>query len=147
MVEQITILERQYSLEDLPGLVEELLDTGFMDEKVCILVGDLGAGKTTIVQAIVSIFALDEKVTSPTFSLINEYDTKNGDLYHMDLYRLNSLEEALDIGIEEYFYKGNCFIEWPQIIEDILPETYYIIEIENLGNFVRLLKLRRVSNK
>jgi tRNA threonylcarbamoyladenosine biosynthesis protein TsaE len=117
-----------------------------MDENVCILVGDLGAGKTTFVQAIVSIISPGEKVTSPTFSLINEYETKNGDIYHMDLYRLNSLEEALDIGIEEYFYKGNCFVEWPQIIEDILPDTYYIIEIENLGNFVRLLKLRRVSN-
>lgn len=147
MKEEITILQIHYTLEDLPKMVGELLDTPFMEEHVCVLYGDLGAGKTTLVQAIVARLAPGELVTSPTFSLINEY--VNGDQYiiHMDLYRLNSLDEAMDIGVEDYLYKGNCFIEWPEIIEDILPETFYKIEIENLGNFTRLLTLKKVSNK
>lgn len=146
MMAENTILWREYCLKELPELVSDLLKTDFMEERVCLLVGDLGAGKTTLVKAIVEEIAPGDTVTSPTFSLINEYLCGDRTIYHMDLYRLNNMEEAMDIGIEDYFYKGNCFIEWPEIAADLLPDTFCKIEIENLGNFTRRLTLKKVSN-
>lgn len=101
-----------------------------------VLLGDVGAGKTTLVQFFCQLLGVEGAVTSPTFALVNEYprnsnDGKQGVVNHLDLYRLQSLEEALEIGIEDYLYNDDfCFIEWPELIESLLPEDIIRIEIE-----------------
>ena len=100
------------------------------------LIGDVGAGKTTLVQHFCHLHGVEGAVTSPTFALVNEYPLKTnggeqGVVNHLDLYRLKSLEEALEIGIEDYLYNEDfCFIEWPELIESLLPEDIIRIEIE-----------------
>jgi tRNA threonylcarbamoyladenosine biosynthesis protein TsaE len=85
--------------------------------------GEMGAGKTTFIKEICRQLGVGENITSPSFALVNEYITKQGEaIYHFDCYRLKNNEEAFDIGAEEYFYSGNlCFIEWPERIEELLP--------------------------
>lgn len=105
--------------------------------------GEIGAGKTTFIQAICRQLGVREAVVSPTFALVNEYtymDTfnKEKNLYHLDLYRLKNVQEALDIGIEDRLYDENyCFIEWPELVENLLPEEVVRIKIEALHNSTR----------
>lgn len=97
---------------------------------IVLLVGDLGAGKTTLAKGIAKGLEIDEPVTSPTFVLINEYLSGRIVCYHMDLYRINSEEELYDLGIEEYLFgNGVCIIEWPNIATDFLPNDYTVVEI------------------
>lgn len=93
--------------------------------------GKMGAGKTTFIKAICEEMGVKEIVNSPTFSIVNEYETESGRIiYHFDCYRINKIEEALEIGIEEYLYSGNlCFIEWSENIATLLPDSYTIVEI------------------
>lgn len=105
------------------------------DVNVILLNGDLGAGKTHFAQAFAAHLGIEDSLNSPTFSIVNEYEYACGGqtkvLFHMDLYRLKQLEEALDIGVEEYLYSGQyCLIEWPDIIEPIVPENALSIQIE-----------------
>ncbi len=123
-------------LTDLKKAAKVLLSFAGKRKKWCFY-GDLGAGKTTFIKAIGQHLNIKEAITSPTYSLVNEYsylDTPTNTthyLYHLDLYRLKQIEEALDIGIEEYLYDDNyCFIEWAQIIEPILPTEAILIRIE-----------------
>ncbi len=99
--------------------------------------GDLGAGKTTLIKNMCNLLGLKEAVNSPTFSIVNEYKlVENKSVFHFDFYRLESEEEAYDIGVEDYFYEGNlCLIEWPSKIESLLPEKRIevYIEIANKG--------------
>ena len=106
--------------------------------------GEMGTGKTTFIKELCAYLGVQEGVTSPTYSLINEYlymDTKSkqsASIYHFDLYRLNSLEEALDIGIEEYLENSSyCFLEWPELIEAILPEEVVKISLEIVEDSMR----------
>jgi len=99
---------------------------------VAFLYGDLGAGKTTFVKSLVKRLGATEEASSPTYSLVNEYEIEGGKLYHVDLYRLNDEEEALDIGIEEYIYSGHyCLIEWPQVVERLVEEVVTIKIVTN----------------
>lgn len=93
--------------------------------------GKMGAGKTTFIKAVCKEMGVKEIVNSPTFSIVNEYEAEGGRIiYHFDCYRINKIEEALEIGIEEYLYSGNlCFIEWSENIAPLLPDSYTIIEI------------------
>ncbi|MDO5447624.1 MAG: tRNA (adenosine(37)-N6)-threonylcarbamoyltransferase complex ATPase subunit type 1 TsaE [Prevotellaceae bacterium] len=86
--------------------------------------GSMGAGKTTFIKALCEELGVTDTVTSPTFAIINEYESPtHGSIYHFDFYRIKRLEEVYDMGFEDYFYSGNiCFIEWPELIEDILPQ-------------------------
>jgi tRNA threonylcarbamoyladenosine biosynthesis protein TsaE len=105
---------------------------------VFLLEGELGAGKTTLVQHICKMLETSDVVSSPTFALINPYETSKGMIYHMDMYRIESVEEAIDFGVEEYLWDGHfCFIEWPERIERILPDDYVRIEIEQQAADVR----------
>lgn len=101
------------------------------NNKVFAFYGSMGAGKTTFIKAICEEMGVTETVSSPTFALINEYrDKKSRPIFHFDFYRINKLEEAFDFGYEDYFYSGNlCFIEWPELVESILPDTAVKIAI------------------
>ncbi|MEE9439163.1 MAG: tRNA (adenosine(37)-N6)-threonylcarbamoyltransferase complex ATPase subunit type 1 TsaE [Saprospiraceae bacterium] len=113
------------------------------DNKVAFLYGDLGTGKTTFVNQLVNYLGSKDKVSSPTYSIVNEYQTDKGLLYHIDLYRLDNIEEALDIGIEEYLDSGNyCLIEWPQIIENLV-DKFIEIKIETLGSSSRMFEIKK----
>ncbi|RLD24073.1 MAG: tRNA (adenosine(37)-N6)-threonylcarbamoyltransferase complex ATPase subunit type 1 TsaE [Bacteroidetes bacterium] len=117
------------------------------DCRVWLLHGDMGAGKTTLIKAICGQLGVEDNVTSPTFSIINEYQSTSEPVYHFDFYRVKSLEEALQAGVEDYFYSGHyCFIEWPEIISPILPDQYLNVSIEAGGGEKRKYKLSLDGN-
>jgi tRNA threonylcarbamoyladenosine biosynthesis protein TsaE len=93
------------------------------DRKVFAFYGKMGAGKTTFVKAICEELGVEDVITSPTFAIVNEYEANNQSIFHFDFYRIKRLEEVYDMGYEDYFYSGAlCFIEWPELIDDLLPE-------------------------
>lgn len=131
------------SIEALPETAVRILQH-FGNEKIFAFYGDLGAGKTTLIKELCVQLEVEDETSSPTFAIYNEYfSEKEGSVYHFDFYRINSLEEALDIGIEELFYSDSyCFIEWPEKIDNLLPENYVRVEITAKGK-VRTLKVTR----
>ena len=101
------------------------------DARVFAFYGSMGAGKTTFIKAICRCMGVEDVITSPTFSIVNEYSAGERTIYHFDFYRIKKLEEVYDMGYEEYFYSGNtCFLEWPELIEDILPDDAVRVKIE-----------------
>jgi len=140
-------VEVQFVAKDpqhLRCLVPKLIDIAG-DHTIWLFHGDMGAGKTTLIQTICEAKAVVDQVTSPTFSLINEYhNLKNEVFYHFDFYRLNRVTEALDIGCDEYFDSGNiCFIEWPIKISSILPDRHLCINIQVKHHETRLITVQR----
>ena len=113
------------------------------DQKVWIFRGEMGAGKTTLIKSLAKVLEVADSVSSPTFGIVNEYQTQaKGLLYHFDFYRLEDPMEALDIGIEEYFYSGNyCWLEWAENIAAFLPERFFLIELTLESETGRLLTL------
>lgn len=121
-------------LDELELAVAKLLDFANGRKKI-LFTGEIGAGKTTFIKYFCQHFQVQEHVTSPTFSLINEYEYEENAqiklIHHLDLYRLKSAQEALDIGIEDYLFDEDyCLIEWPEIIESLLPDDVVRINIE-----------------
>ena len=103
--------------------------------------GKMGAGKTTFIKAVCEELGVDDTITSPTFAIVNEYEAADGrPIYHFDFYRIKKVSEAYDMGCEEYFYSGHpCFIEWPELIEEVLPEDTIVVTIEALPDGGRRL--------
>jgi|AntRauTorckE5430_2_1112549.scaffolds.fasta_scaffold02901_5 tRNA threonylcarbamoyladenosine biosynthesis protein TsaE len=124
--------EIEFALEEVEHIAQKLLDEAAPNQLIWTFTGEIGAGKTTLIKAICRLLGTEEKVSSPTFSLVNEYKDREGlTFYHMDLYRLHDTEEAVDIGIEEYLDSGQrCLIEWPGLIEHLLPENTFRIKLE-----------------
>lgn len=111
------------SLLEIDNAAKEVLQMIGRNRIICFY-GSMGAGKTTLIKAICNQLGVKDNVASPTFALVNEYrDINSNPVYHFDFYRINKIEEVFDFGYEEYFYKteGICLIEWPELIEDILP--------------------------
>lgn len=128
-------ISNQKELEKTAGKLGKLVNSG---DVIC-MVGDLGAGKTTFIQALAAGLGVEDYVTSPTFTLINEYEGRIP-LYHFDVYRIDHIDEMENLGYEEYFYgDGICAIEWADLIKDILPYNYLWIEIEITGAESRLI--------
>ena len=116
--------------EQLPDVARQLLET-YPDERFYAFFGAMGVGKTTLIKEICAQLGVEQNVCSPTFAIINEYADRDGEpVYHFDFYRLKNLDEAYDIGYEEYFYSGCwCFTEWTEKIEPLLPDRYLRIDI------------------
>ena len=112
------------------------------DHRVFAFYGKMGAGKTTFIKAICEELGVEDVITSPTFAIVNEYTTGEVIIYHFDFYRVKKLEEAYDMGYEEYFYSGAlCFIEWPELIEDILPDDAVSVSISEQDDGSRVITL------
>ena len=111
------------------------------DHRVFAFYGKMGAGKTTFVKAICEELGVEDVITSPTFAIINEYGLENVQrIYHFDFYRIKKLEEVYDMGYEDYFYSGAlCFIEWPELIEEILPDDAVRVSISEQEDGSRLV--------
>ncbi len=109
--------------------------------KVFAFYGKMGAGKTTFIKAVCEFLGVEDVITSPTFAIVNEYRTNNGEpIYHFDFYRIKKLEEVYDMGYEDYFYSGApCFIEWPELIEELLPEDAIKVTIAEQENGSRCI--------
>lgn len=119
------------TLEELPDAAHKLI-TGFTRERVFVFYGELGAGKTTFIKEICNQLDVVDLVSSPTFALINEYKTiEDQSVYHFDFYRIKKASEAMDIGFEEYIYSGEyCLIEWPEKVQNLLPEDHVAVRIK-----------------
>ena len=101
------------------------------EHRVFAFYGKMGAGKTTFIKAICEELGVCDVITSPTFAIVNEYTASDGPVYHFDFYRIKKLEEVYDMGFEDYFYSGAlCFIEWPELIEEVLPEDAVKVQIK-----------------
>lgn len=130
------------SLDEL-SKVAEIIKQMIASDKVFAFYGSMGAGKTTIIKEICKHLNVIDTVTSPTFALINEYKTTNSEsIFHFDFYRINKISEVFDMGYEEYFFSGKvCLIEWPELIEELLPEKYIKITIEVKTDNTRTIKI------
>ncbi len=119
------------SPEQLAFVAQQLIDT-YPQQRIFTFDAPMGAGKTTFIKEICNYLGVTDNVASPTFSIVNEYVTTKGEnVYHFDLYRLKKWEEMLDIGYEMYFDSGNyCFIEWPEKIQNLLPDNYVNVSIQ-----------------
>ncbi len=137
-------MELTYKLEDLPLVANKILQQALENNKnVFAFYGEMGAGKTTLIKEICSQLGVMDTVQSPTFAIINQYQTERGEpVFHFDFYRLDDLKDALNIGTEEILYSGEiCLIEWPELVEPILPESTINIKISQIDALTRKLEI------
>ena len=130
------------SLADINEAAKQFIEN-MGDGKVFAFYGKMGAGKTTFIKAICEELGVDDVITSPTFAIVNEYQsaTTGDSIYHFDFYRIKKLEEVYDMGYEDYFYSGSlCFLEWPELIDDLLPDDATKVTIEATDNGGRVVK-------
>jgi len=133
-------------LQDLEGAAHQLLKFAG-DDKVIVFEGSMGAGKTTFIKEICHALGVEDVVSSPTFSIVNEYlSREKQSLYHFDFYRIKNLQEAYDIGYEEYFYSDCiCLIEWPEKIAELLPDQYVRVTITPLNEAQRRISFVKIK--
>lgn len=133
------------SSTELGALAQQLL-TFANDIKFFAFEGEMAAGKTTFIKAFCEVLGVNDIVSSPTFSIVNEYESEDGLVYHFDFYRLKNLQEAYDIGYEDYFYSGAiCLVEWPTKVEELLPEKYIKVEITITGENSRTFCFTKIG--
>jgi tRNA threonylcarbamoyladenosine biosynthesis protein TsaE len=121
---------KSFTLEQVSQVAKEIIKFAG-NEKIWLFYGEMGAGKTTLIKEVCRTLGVAENISSPTFSLVNEYQTDTKDIiYHFDFYRIKTEREALEIGLEEYFYSGSlCLVEWPSKIDTLLPDHYVKISL------------------
>ena len=133
-------------LKDLPRIADHIVLNA--TSKVIVFYGEMGVGKTTLIKEIAKRIGVTEIISSPTYSIVNEYELENDKLFHFDCYRLSSEEEAIDIGIEDYLFSNHWnLIEWPEKIENLLPEKKMSIELSKNKNGSRTLKEKMVIKR
>ena len=123
------------NLSDIDAVAQKFVDN-MGNRNIFAFYGEMGAGKTTFIKALCKILGVAETITSPTFAIVNEYNKEDGDpIYHFDFYRIKNIGEAYDFGYEDYFYSGHlCFIEWPELVEPLLPESVVKVQIVVMDN-------------
>lgn len=136
-------MEVKYYIDQIKDVAKQILEEN--PEKIILFNGEMGAGKTTLIKELCKVLKVTEATSSPTFSIVNEYQTTdNQTVYHFDFYRLKKETEALDMGVEDYLYSGHwCFIEWSEKIENLIPENHSVISIALQQDGQRLLTLER----
>ncbi len=130
-----------FSIDQLEEVAKQIIANN--PKKVILFHGEMGVGKTTLIKQLCKTLGVTGATSSPTFSLVNEYEANDNQLvYHFDFYRLNKEEEAMDMGVDDYLYSGNwCFIEWAEKIPNLIPETHSVINISLLADGKRSLTL------
>ncbi len=137
-------MEYTYTLQDLPEIAEKVLLA--VPNKTLLFYGDMAVGKTTLIKEIAKRLGVKDNISSPTFSIVNEYEIENGKVYHFDFYRIEKEEEILDIGIEEYFYSNHwILIEWPEKIKSLLPAINTVIKLTKNKNGSRTINIMPVK--
>ena len=135
---------KNITIESLAQLDEgaQLIIDELQGRSVVLFRGGMGAGKTTLISRIVALLGADDTVTSPTFALVNQYEGLKHRIYHFDFYRINRIEEVFDFGYEEYFYSGDlCLVEWPEMIEALIPDDAMVVKIEVGDNDERIFEI------
>lgn len=134
------IIEFTYHLKDIDAIAASVLE--HLESKTILFNGSMGAGKTTFINSLIKAMHSNDVATSPTFSIVNEYSIPNDKIYHFDFYRIESIDEVYNFGIEDYFNSNNwLFMEWPERIKELLPEDAQTITITDLEDNKRSLKL------
>ncbi|MEJ7691951.1 tRNA (adenosine(37)-N6)-threonylcarbamoyltransferase complex ATPase subunit type 1 TsaE [Daejeonella sp.] len=135
---------RVQDIKELPDAAKQLLEFS-SGEKIFLFEGHMGAGKTTFIKALCVHLGAKDSISSPTYSLVNEYESTNGKIFHFDFFRIKNETEAYDMGFEEYLYSGNyCFIEWPDKVEGLWPANYIEVVIDQDEGKERTIKARKV---
>lgn len=134
--------EKTYSLEQLPHIAKQIIDSA--SNRTLLFYGEMGVGKTTLIKELVKQLGSVDVASSPTFSLVNEYHSRQGEvIYHFDFYRINNEDEALDMGIEDYFYDNNwCLVEWPEKIKNLLPLDAVAIHLSKNEDGTRSITIK-----
>jgi tRNA threonylcarbamoyladenosine biosynthesis protein TsaE len=134
-------MEIVFSLDEIQTAARQILDAN--PKKVILFYGEMGAGKTTLIKSLAKILGVEGATSSPTFSLVNEYEGNDAQtIYHFDMYRLKNEAEAYDMGMDEYLYSGHwCFIEWAEKIPTLIPQEHSTIKIKSLPDGKRELQL------
>lgn len=135
-------MNKNYSLLDINRIAKDIIKSSI--QKTLLFHGEMGVGKTTLIKEICKELGTDDITSSPTFSIVNEYKTKMNDtIYHFDFYRINNEEEAYNIGVEDYFDSDAwCLIEWPSVIQNLLPLDYVNIHLSELDDGQRNIQLK-----
>ncbi|ERM84418.1 hypothetical protein P872_25000 [Rhodonellum psychrophilum GCM71 = DSM 17998] len=134
-------------IEDLPEVAKKLVEI-CKNQPIWVFKGRMGAGKTTLIKAVGEVFGIHELISSPTFSLVNEYQNDLGEIfYHFDFYRIEDPTDILEVGIDEYFFSGHyCWIEWAERIPEYIPESFMLINIETEEEGGRKITIHQIEN-
>ncbi|WP_420573381.1 tRNA (adenosine(37)-N6)-threonylcarbamoyltransferase complex ATPase subunit type 1 TsaE [Kordia sp.] len=134
-------MQKEYNLSQIDEIATAILTQS--KHKIIAFHGEMGVGKTTLIKVLAKQLGVNELTSSPTFSIVNEYHTTNDVLYHFDCYRMEDEVEAYDIGIEDYLYSDAwCFIEWPERIQNLLPEEITEVNIKKINEQLRSIHLK-----
>jgi len=126
----------EYSINEIELIAQKVLE--LVNSKTILFKGEMGVGKTTLIKSIAKQLGFNKTLTSPTFSIVNEYEISDGFLYHFDLYRIQKTEELYDFGVEEYIHSGEWnLVEWPELLIDEIPYNYAEVQIVRLNNNLR----------
>lgn len=129
------------SLDDINQAARKFIEL-MREHRLFAFYGGMGAGKTTFIKALCQELGVADNVSSPTFAIVNEYGSDIGPIYHFDFYRIKSPDEVMDLGFEDYAYSGHlCLMEWPELIEDLLPSNTVNVHIEETANGMRKLTI------
>ena len=138
-------MNKNFDISDINLVAKQILKSA--NSKIIAFYGEMGIGKTTLISEMVKELGYKHDVSSPTFSIVNEYEVTDGLVYHFDFFRLNDESEAFDIGFEDYLYSGNwCFIEWPEKVINLLPDNVNKIYLNKNQDFKRNIKLKILNN-
>lgn len=137
-------MEKRFNLTEINEIAKEILQN--VDSKILLFIGEMGVGKTRLIKEIVKVLGYKNDVSSPTFSIVNEYDIDDGLVYHFDFYRIKNETEAFDIGFEDYIYSGQwCFIEWPEKIFNLLPDEVNQVCLKTEAGNIRKMTLKNLK--